>query len=259
MLPLARLRAALAGARHRLQRREPAAHEPLWTATMTRWLVAALVVVLLAGLADQAVVRSVIGSQVPAVRFMAWITNIGKSQWYLVPAALVFIAVGLDDWSRGGPRAKVRRAFQFGQAAYVFLSVATSGILVNLVKLLAGRARPFEIDRLGPWYFDPLSFGYGYASFPSGHSATVGAVVGILIVWFPRWAAVIVELGLFFAATRVAALAHYPSDVVTGFTIGVFSAVVVARWLARRGIVFRLDGGRTLPAVSSVLPRKTRS
>jgi len=257
MPPLARLRAALAGARYRLQRRPGRAQEPLWTPTLTRWLVAALVVALLAGLADEAAIRAAIGSQAPAVRFMAWITNIGKSQWYLVPAAIVFIAVGLYDWSHGGPRAKVRRAFQFGQAAYVFLSVATAGIAVNIIKVLVGRARPIELERLGAWHFDLLSFGYDYASFPSGHSATVGAVVGILIVWFPRWSIVIVEFGLFFAATRIAALAHYPSDVVTGFTVGVFSAVVVARWLARRGVVFRLAEGRTLPLPSSVLPRKT--
>lgn len=257
MPPLARFRATLAGAYFRLRRRPPDAQEPLWTATMTRWLIAALVTALLAGLADEAAIRAAMGSQAPAVRLMAWITNIGKSQWYLVPAALVFIAVGLYDWSRGGPRAKVRRAFQLGQAAYVFLSVAAAGIAVNVVKVLVGRARPIELEQLGAWHFDFLRFGYDYASFPSGHSATVGAVAGILMVWFPRWSIVIVELGLFFAATRIAALAHYPSDVVTGFTVGVFSAVIVARWLARRGVVFRIAHGRTLPLPYSVLTRKT--
>ena len=52
MPPLARLRAALAGAHYRLQRRPGRAQEPLWTPMLTRWLVAALVVALLAGLAD---------------------------------------------------------------------------------------------------------------------------------------------------------------------------------------------------------------
>ena len=70
---------------------------------------------------------------------MAWITNIGRSQWYLVPAGLEFLAVALADWSRGGARAKLRLAFMFGQAAYVFASVALSG-LFNAVKVLFGRA-----------------------------------------------------------------------------------------------------------------------
>ena len=255
--PHRRLAMALAGARHRLVRGQPPAGEPLWTAVMTRWLVAALVVAFIAGLADDAVIRAVLGSQAATVRFMAWITNIGKSQWYLVPAGLIFLAVGLYDWSRSGARAKLRLAFLFGQAAYVFLAVASAGIFVDIVKVIAGRVRPIGIDRFGAWYFDPFSFSYSYASFPSGHSATVGAVVGILMVWYPRWAIVIVEFGLFFAATRIAAVAHYPSDVVTGFTVGVFFAIVIARWLARRGVVFRLVPGKTLPVVSWFSPRKS--
>src|SRR5262249_13175621 len=151
---------------------------------------------LLLGFADEMIIQAVQGSQEPVVRFMAWITNIGKSQWYLVPAAIVFLAVGLYDWSLGGRRAKLRLAFLFGQAAYVFASIALAGIFVNIVKVLLGRSRPNQIDQLGAWHFDPLSFGYDYASFPSGHSATVGAVVGVLIVWFPRWAIVVVEFGL---------------------------------------------------------------
>jgi undecaprenyl-diphosphatase len=255
--PHLRLPAALAGARHRLVRGQPAAGEPLWTAAMKRWLVAALVAVLLAGFFDEAVIRAVVGSQAPVVRFMAWITNIGKSQWYLVPAAIVFLAIGLYDWSLGSARAKARLAFLFGQAAYVFLAVASAGIFVDVVKVIAGRVRPLGIDRVGAWHFDPFSFSYSYASFPSGHSATVGAVVGILIVWYPRWAILIVELGLFFAATRIAAGAHYPSDVISGFAVGLFFAIVIARWLARRGVVFRLVRGKSLPVIPPFLPRKS--
>src|SRR5690349_6690396 len=97
--PHRRLLMALAGARRRLVRGRPAADEPVWTAAMTRGLVAALVAALFAGLADEAVIRAVLGSQSQTVRFMAWITNIGKSQWYLVPAGLIFLAVGLYNWS----------------------------------------------------------------------------------------------------------------------------------------------------------------
>jgi undecaprenyl-diphosphatase len=254
--PHRRLVSALAGARRRLVRGQPA-DEPLWTAAMIRWLVAALVAALIAGLADEAVIRAVSGSQAPAVRFMAWITNIGKSQWYLVPAAIVFLAVGLYDWSLGGMRAKLRLAFLFGQAAYVFLAVASAGIFVDIVKVIAGRVRPIGIDPLGAWHFDPFSFSYSYASFPSGHSATVGAVAGILMVWYPRWAIFLVEFGLFFAATRIAALAHYPSDVMAGFAVGLFFSLVIARWLARRGVVFRLVPGKTFPVVPPLLPRKS--
>ncbi len=135
----------------------------------------------------------------------------------------------------------------FGQAAYVFASVALSGLFVNVVKVLFGRARPRLLDQVGAHYFDPLTFGYLNASFPSGHSTTVGAIVGILIIWYPRWSLLIIELGLFFAATRIAAQAHYPSDMVTGFLVGMFFSIALARWLARRGVVFRFVPGKILP------------
>ena len=78
-------------------------------------------------------------------------------------------------------------------------------------------------------------------------STTVGAITGILMIWFPRWSLLIAELGLFFAATRIAAQAHYPSDVVAGLLVGGFFSITLARWLARRGVVFRLIPGKTLP------------
>lgn len=255
--PRRRLAAALGGARHRLRRGGPADAQPVWTGALSAWLAVCIVAVVLAGLFDRAVILAVRGSDDPAVRLMDWITNVGKSQWYLVPAAIVFLAVSLYDWSLGGRRAKVRLSFLFGQAAYVFSAVALAGIFVNIVKVFFGRARPWQMDLLGTWHFDPFSFGYDFASFPSGHSTTVGAVVGILILWFPRWSIVIVEFGLFFAATRIAAVAHYPSDVMAGFATGLFFAIVIARWLASRRVVFRFVPGKILPRPAPVLPRKS--
>ena len=70
MPPLARLRGA--GGRALPAPAPPGgAQEPLWAPAMTCWLVAALVVALLAGLADEAAIRAAIGSHAPAVRFMA--------------------------------------------------------------------------------------------------------------------------------------------------------------------------------------------
>ena len=68
------------------------------------------------------------------------------------------------------------------------------------------------------------------------------------MVWYPRWSLLFVELGLFIAATRIAAEAHYPSDVVAGFLLGSFFSIGLARWLARRGVLFRIVPGKILPA-----------
>lgn len=243
-----RLAAALLGAYRRLDRgRQAAPGERVWTQPMTAWLLAGLALALAVSLADGAAIEYARRSQSATIRVMAWITDIGKSQWYLVPAAIVFCAVGLSDWPRAEARGKVWRARLFGHAAYIFAAVALSGTFVNVVKVMFGRARPKLMDAVGPHHFEPFTFGYLNASFPSGHSTTIGALTGILMIWYPRWSILIVELGLFVAATRIAAGAHYPSDVVTGFVIGAFFSIVLARWLAGRGVVFKTLPRRVLP------------
>lgn len=257
--PHRRFAAALNGAYRRLTRGRQGVQDPVWTRAMSWWLAFGLIAALVASLGDAAAIRFVQGSSEPIVLFMAWITNIGKSQWYLVPAGVIFCAVGLIDWSRGGGRLKARLAFLFGQAAFVFCAVALSGLFVNVVKVLFGRARPRLFEEVGAWSFDPFTLGYLHASFPSGHATTVGALIGILMIWYPRWSLLFVELGLFLAATRIAALAHYPSDVLTGFTIGLFFSIVIARWLASRGVVFRLAQGNILPSPALFPSRKSKN
>jgi membrane-associated phospholipid phosphatase len=258
--PHRRLAAAVAGAHRRLMRGGGGGGaEPNRTRAMSIWLAVCLVCTFAAGLTDAAAIHAVRGSDEPVIRFMAWITDIGKSQWYLVPAGVTFCAVGLIDWSSRGPRPKARLAFLFGQAAFVFSSIALAGIFVNIVKVFIGRARPRLIDEVGAWHFDPVTFGYLNASFPSGHSTTVGALTGILMVWYPRWSPVFIVFGFFFAATRIAAGAHYPSDVMAGFTVGLFFSIVIARWLASRGVVFRFATGKILPTPALVSPRKSRN
>lgn len=183
------------------------------------------------------------------VAAMARWTDIGESQWYLVPAGLLFIGIALLDWQSGTRRRQARLAFLFGQAGYAFAAVAVAGILNNILKLCIGRARPKLHDMAGTLHFEPFTPGYDFASFPSGHSTTIGAVAMVLMLWFPRWRAPILALCALAALTRVAALAHYPSDVVAGFLLGLLYALFLARWLARRGLVFRFEGRALLPAV----------
>jgi undecaprenyl-diphosphatase len=63
-------------------------------------------------------------------------------------------------------------------------------------------------------------------------------------------------VGVFLAATRVAALAHWPSDVIAGFSIGIGTALLVARHLASRELFFRLSPGKILPETSWLTPQK---
>ena len=181
------------------------------------------------------------------VRWLASISDLGNSEWYLVPAGLAVIAVALADWTAHGRRVRARLSWVFGQATYLFAAVAMSGILVNLAKLVVGRARPILYDTLGPIAFRPLQFQYEYLGYPSGHSTTAGAVGLALILLLPRLRPAVLAVSALVAFTRVPALAHYPGDVIAGYAFGFLVSLWMARWLAARSVVFRVVPGRLLP------------
>jgi membrane-associated phospholipid phosphatase len=199
--------------------------------------------------ADEQTIRAVTGSRSPLLQFMAAITNVGKSDRILIPSAVLFLVTAFLDWSAYRKGAKVWLLRLYGQSAFLFGSVAGAGIIVNILKILFGRARPKLIDSAGPIHFEPFAVGYDFASMPSGHSTTMGAATLAVLLWFPKLRLVILPIGFLAAATRIAAQAHYPSDVVAGFAIGFLFALCAARWLGKKHLVFRLQKGRTLPDI----------
>jgi len=228
----------------------------VWHPALSRALVIGLAAIALVSLFDASAITFARTSDAWWLRTGAYITDIGKSQWYLIPAALVFLGIGLANWAGLRASATKRRLLIFGQAGFVFAAVAGSGIMVNILKVIVGRARPVLFDAGGPYQFSPFTAGYQYASFPSGHSTTVGALAGILMLWYPRWALPIGLVGFVLSATRIAADAHYPSDVMAGFLFGVLMTILLGRYLASRGVVFRFEGKNILPCVIGLTPRK---
>lgn len=191
----------------------------------------------------------------PTSLFLAAITDLGKSQWYIIASLLVIIVAGAIDWTRFSLSGKARMGLIFGQAGFLFLAVSISGILVNVAKFFVGRGRPRMMDEFGPYSFQPFGFDSAFLSYPSGHSTTVGALALALMLWFPRFRATILAMALILGFSRVVALAHYPSDVVAGLTFGFLCALFIARWLAARGVIFRFVGNQMMPVPRFVRTR----
>ncbi len=223
--------------------------EPVWPRAFDRLLLLGLLLVAALSLFDAAATRRARADDGLLFSAMRAITDIGQSHWYLVPAALLFVGAAYVDWRAAGFRGRRRLVLLLGQAGFAFAAVALSGLVANLVKIVVGRARPQMLDAFGAHHFEPFSLGYAFASFPSGHATTVGAVTALLVLWFPRYAALWAIVGVFLAATRVAATAHYLSDIAGGFLFGLGFTILAARFLARRGAAFRFARGKILPVV----------
>lgn len=220
---------------------------PAWSNRMTLVALVGVYTIFLLHFQDSVLVDYVRSTSPVFVDLSTRFTDVAKSTVYLVAALAVFLLAGVVDWRRTERKWRPVWAKLSGQAGFVFLAIAVSGLLTNLAKLLVGRARPKFLETLGPGYFDPFAPGYDFASFPSGHAQVAGALTMVLLLWFPRAAVAILPLGLILASMRIGVAAHYPTDVVAGFLVGTLYTLFLARWLALRGIVFRLPPGCLWP------------
>jgi lipid A 4'-phosphatase len=111
---------------------------------------------------------------------------------------------------------------------FLFAAVAASGLTVDLLKVIFGRARPKLFLAAGTYDFTWLGLGASYWSFPSGHAATAAALMTALWCLWPRHLLFYVALAALVAVSRVVIGAHFLSDVV----MGAFVAVLITRGLA---------------------------
>lgn len=193
------------------------------------------------------------------VAFLRLATDVGLVRWYVYPTAALIALLSTMDWSAASRIDRVVVANVYGHTAYLAASVALAGIVTQIGKRLFGRARPELVDSHGSLGFETLQISREFASFPSGHATTMGAVTLVLCVWFPTLRAPLLAMGIAFALTRVVVREHYPSDVAVGFAIGATVAVLIARYLARRRLLYACAaGGRGLRGLIPIRSDRTR-
>lgn len=189
-----------------------------------------------------------------------YITDIGLSGWYLIPAAVVVILASFLDWRAFSLRGRALLANWTALGMLTLAGIGLSGLFQTYLKTVFGRARMRHFDELGAFHFRPNFFDSDMSSFPSGHATTMGAVAAIVWLLHPPARPFILPAAIIVAASRVVAKAHFPSDVVAGFGLGFAGAVMVALLFARLGFVFRYSdaGGIVRKPSFRLLPRRTR-
>jgi membrane-associated phospholipid phosphatase len=182
------------------------------------------------------------------------ITRFGLSGWFLFPCGFVLLFLAAVASPVLATPAQAVLAALGARVGFVFLAIGLPGLFVAVVKRLIGRARPFVGGHEDPFAYVPLAWHPAFASMPSGHATTaVAAAIAIGAIW-PRTRIVMWLYAAAIMVSRVAVLAHHPSDVIGGALVALFGTHLLRRWFAVRGLVFRASdlGAKPAPSLARV-------
>jgi len=148
------------------------------------------------------------------------ITEFGDAIYYLIGFGIAFLVFRFlwknQLWER--------------YALFLFGTVAVSGIAADIVKWTLGRYRPSELFERGLYGFDFLHIDRALTGFPSGHTTTVFALAMAIAYLWPKWSVFAWIFAILVGISRIVIGAHYPSDVMSGAVIGIFSILILIRY-----------------------------
>ena len=218
------------------------ARQTLWTAAV----VAVLVIALMVGF-DTTEIALMPSRGTPSLWPARFLTDFGKDTYVLWLLGAMLIAVMLITPALGGGWRDRFKTLCL-RLQFLFFAVVVPLMLGEAVKWIAGRGRPFVGGKANAFNFTPFVGTEAHASFPSAHSITAFALAFALAAIWPRLRGIMIVYALVIVATRLVLLAHHPSDVVAGATIGVLGAMAVRYWFAARGLGFAIGrDGAILP------------
>ena len=116
-----------------------------------------------------------------------------------------------------------KRLYEVGKS--LVISFVFSGVVVQILKHIAGRGRPRLLDNLD---FIGPTFKSGYDSFPSGHTAVVFCMAYVLAQHFPKYKFIFYLFAVIVGFERFEDAAHFPSDVLAGAILGLIVAKLLS-------------------------------
>lgn len=167
--------------------------------------------------------------------FFKVVTHLGEAQLYLVPAGLAWAGLMLASLRVMTTTARDRLRQLAVTPAFIFLAIAVSGLISNVIKFSLGRYRPrylFDQDLYG---FSFFNHAWGMNSFPSGHSQAGFAAMTALMIVFPRYDLFWMLIAVLVALSRVVTTVHYLSDAVAGSWLAICVTVSLARMMRDKG------------------------
>jgi membrane-associated phospholipid phosphatase len=122
------------------------------------------------------------------------------------------------------------------RSLFIFCSLSICGILIILIKWVAGRYRPVNLFNNDLFGFDYFGVGYELTSFPSGHAQTIFTLATALTLIFPRWGIPLFIVAAAVSISRIVLTSHYLSDVIAGAGIGILFTLAIKYYFDQRKI-----------------------
>jgi len=146
-----------------------------------------------------------------------YVSYLAKGSFINLGIALCFILVIAADSRLAKPWARIM--------LYICVSAAIAMVIGDGLKYLLGRYRPtmlFEHDLYG---FHLFSGRWKLNSTPSGHTIRAFSILTALSLVYRRFTPAFISIAVLIGISRIFVTAHYPSDVLFGAYIGVFTAL----------------------------------
>lgn len=176
----------------------------------------------------------------PSLWWLRILTDFGKDEYALSVLGGLLIAVAIVAPTLRG----IQRSLLLGlgtRLQFIFLAVAVSNLVTEVLKFCIGRGRPFVGGEANAFHFSHFAGNPAYYSFPSGHATTAFALaLAVSAVW-PQARVAMAIYALIIAMSRLVLLAHHPSDVVAGGMVGIVGTVFVRYWFAARRLGFAIQ------------------
>jgi membrane-associated phospholipid phosphatase len=176
----------------------------------------------------------------PSLWWLRILTDFGKDEYVLSVLGGLLIAVAIVAPTLRG----IQRSLLLGlgtRLQFIFLAVAVSNLVTEVLKFCIGRGRPFVGGEANAFHFSHFAGNPAYYSFPSGHATTAFALaLAVSAVW-PQARVAMAIYALIIAMSRLVLLAHHPSDVVAGAMVGIVGTVFVRYWFAARRLGFAIQ------------------
>jgi membrane-associated phospholipid phosphatase len=152
-----------------------------------------------------------------------YISNLADGSFVRLGLALGFIVILIFD---AGLKRRWTRYL-----LYICLSVAIALVIGEGLKYMLGRHRPINLFDQNLYGLRFFSTEWASNSSPSGHTLRAFSLLTSLSMLYRRFTFLFIAIAVLIGISRIVVIAHYPSDVIFGAFIGVFTSLWVYKHL----------------------------